>query len=259
MTVATIHPKIEGQPCSFVCEEYKREAERVQSSLLPAQDLTAAGVEVAFRYAPFAEVGGDFTDFFILPDGIVGLYLADVVGKGLPGAMYAALVMGTLRGIHKTGEDPASVLGLLNDRLLVRPVTGRFCATLYACFNPTTRQLSFSNAGLPFPLLLSSTGCRFLGQGGLPAGMFPKTSYDLHTEQLLEGDVVLFATDGLHELCNSQGMEFSAQRLTQIWSQCGEVSAAQALQLLFDALGAFSDTGQQDDITAVVLKVSAAL
>jgi len=258
MTVATIHPKIEGLPSCLLCEEYKNEAGRIQSSLLPARDLTATGVEVAFRYEPYAEVGGDFADFFVLMDGVIGLSVGDVVGKGLPGAMYAALVMGTLRGIHKTGVDPASVLGLLNNRLLVRPVAGRFCATLYACFNPVTKQLSFSNAGLPFPLLLSNTGCRFLGQGGLPAGMFPKTIYDLHTVQLLEGDVVLFATDGLHELCNSQGMEFSAQRLTQIWSQCGEVSAAQALESVFDALGAFSDTGQQDDITAVVLKVTAA-
>lgn len=257
MTLGIIHREIEGLPCDLVCEEYKREAERVQSSLLPARDLTAAGVELAFRYVPYAEVGGDFTDFFILPDGIIGLYLGDVVGKGLPGAMYAALVMGTLRGIHKTGEGPASVLALLNDRLLVRPVAGRFCATLYACFDPRSRQLSFSNAGLPFPLLLSNTGCRVLGQGGLPAGMFPKTSYDLHTVQLSDEDAVLFATDGLHELCNSQGMQFSAQRLTQIWSQCGGASAAQAMQILFDALGAFSDAGQQDDITAVVLKVTA--
>lgn len=259
MTLAPIPPEIESSPCCLLCQEYKNEAGRIQSSLLPPRDLTATGVQVAYRYHPYAEVGGDFADFFVLMDGMIGLSVGDVVGKGLPGAMYAALVMGTLRGIHKTGEDPASVLGLLNDRLLVRPVAGHFCATLYACFNPTTRELSFSNAGLPFPLLLSKTGCQSLGQGGLPAGMFPKTSYDLHTVQLFEGDVVLFATDGLHELCNSQGMEFSAQRLTQIWSQCGEVSAAQALQLLFDALGTFSDTGQQDDITAVVLKVTAAL
>ncbi len=202
-------------------------------------------------------MGGDFTDFFVLPDGTIGFYLGDVVGKGLPGAMYAALVMGTLRGIHKTGEDPAAVLGLLNNRLLVRPVAGRFCATLYACFDPKTQQLSFSNSGLPFPLILSKNGCRLLGQGGLPAGMFPSTSYDLHTVQLSDGDIVLFATDGLHELCDSQGTEFCAQRLTQIWSQCRGTSAPQALQLLFDALGAFSDAGQQDDITAVVLKVTA--
>jgi len=86
--------------------------------------------------------------------------------------------------------------------------------------------------------------------------MLPGTSYELHTVQLSPGDVVLFATDGLHELCNPEGIEFSTERLTEIWSQCGGKSAAQSLQFLFDAVGAFSDTGPQDDVTAIVLKLA---
>jgi hypothetical protein len=102
-------------------EADKEAAREIQYSLVPSGNLISAGVEVAFRFSPFAEVGGDFTDFFQLPNGLVGLYLGDVVGKGLAAAMYAALVMGTLRGINKTGEDTAAVLTLLNKRLLVRP------------------------------------------------------------------------------------------------------------------------------------------
>lgn len=256
MTGLATHPQLEGCTCGYVCEEYKKEARSVQSSLLPTHNLAEGAVEVAFRYAPFAEVGGDFADFFVLPAGVTDLYLGDVVGKGLPAALYAALVMGTVRGIHKTGVDTARVLTLLNDRLLVRPVQGRFCTTLYARFDPVLHQLSFSNAGLPSPLLLSKAGCRPLGQGGFPSGMFPKASYDVHTVQLSAGDVVLFATDGLHELCNPEGIEFSTKRLTEIWSQCGGKSAAQSLEFLFDALGAYSDAGPQDDVTAIVLKVT---
>lgn len=256
MTVTTIHPELENLPCSLICEEYTREAQAIQCSLLPTHNLAAGPIEIAFRYAPFAEVGGDFADFFVLPDGMIGLYVGDVVGKGLPAAMYAGLVMGIMRGIHKTGRDTASVLTLLNDRLLVRPVPGRFCATLYASFDPVRQQLTFSNAGLPFPLLLSKAGCRPLGQGGFPSGMFPKAVYDLHTVQLYADDIVLFATDGLHELCSPEGIEFSAERLDEIWSQCAGNSAAESLQFLFEALGAFSDTGPQDDVTAIVLKVA---
>ncbi len=105
-------------------EADKEAAREIQYSLVPSGNLISAGVEVAFRFSPFAEVGGDFTDFFQLPNGLVGLYLGDVVGKGLAAAMYAALVMGTIRGINKTGEDTAAVLTLLNKRLLVRPIIG---------------------------------------------------------------------------------------------------------------------------------------
>src|SRR5580698_3886317 len=93
------------------CDEHIREAKLIQSSLLPAKDgLSHESVEIAFRFIPFSEVGGDFVDFFHLPDGFIGIYLGDVVGKGLSAAMFAALVMGTLRGIHKTGTDTARVL-----------------------------------------------------------------------------------------------------------------------------------------------------
>jgi len=58
------------------CEEHARDAKLIQSSLLPTQELRHESVEIAFRFMPFSEVGGDFVDFFRLPDGFIGLYLA---------------------------------------------------------------------------------------------------------------------------------------------------------------------------------------
>ncbi len=238
------------------CDEHAREAKLIQSSLLPTHGLCHQGVEIAFRFMPFSEVGGDFLDFFCLPNGFIGIYLGDVVGKGLPAAMYAALVTGTLRGIHKTGTDTASVLARLNERLLQRPLPGRFCSTLYALFNPATRELIFSNAGMPMPLLVSGTACQQLGEGGLPVGMFPGAPYGRHVVPLCPGDSVLFATDGLHELCNPEGIEFGATQMQRTWARCGYKSASESGDFVFAHQRAFSDgTPPHDDVTAVVLKV----
>ena len=87
--------------------------------------------------------------------------------------MYAALVIGMLRGIHKTGQSSATALELLNEALLVRPVAGRYSATLYA-FSIPLRALTFSNAGLPYPLLVSEAGCIPLGEGGRLPAFFPE-------------------------------------------------------------------------------------
>jgi sigma-B regulation protein RsbU (phosphoserine phosphatase) len=242
--------------CACSCEEYAREARLIQSSLLPTKGLCQRSVEVAFRFIPFAQVGGDFADVFLLPDGFIGIYLGDVVGKGLPAAMYSALVMGILRGIHKTGTDTARVLALLNARLVQRPISGRFCSTLYALFNPDSRELIFSNAGMPLPLLASENLCRSLGEGGLPSALFPDATYERHVVQLAPGDCVLFATDGLHELRNPQELEFCAVQMEEVWAQCSNKSAAEAVELVFDRMVAFSAGGSpHDDITAVVLKV----
>src|ERR1039458_1921578 len=238
-----------------LCDEYAREAKLIQSSLLPTGVLYHESVEIASRFIPFSEVGGDFADFFSLPNGFIGIYLGDVVGKGLPAAMYGALVMGTLRGIHKAGTDTAKVLALLNERLVQRPIPGRFCSTLYALFNPATRELIFSNAGMPLPLLASQT-ISPLGDGGLPSGMFPGATYQRHVVQLGPGDCVLFASDGLHELCNGQGVEFCTARMNEVWAQCRRKSAAESVDFVVDRLLAFSDgAAPHDDITAVVLKV----
>jgi sigma-B regulation protein RsbU (phosphoserine phosphatase) len=239
-----------------VCDEHAREAKLIQSSLVPTRGLCHESVEIAFRFIPFSDVGGDFADFFPLPDGFVGIYLGDVVGKGLPAAMFAALVMGTLRGIHKTGTDTAQVLALLNERLVQRPIRGRFCSTLYALFDPATRELIFSNAGMPLPLLISGAGCRQLGEGGLPSGMFPGATYERHVVQLGPGDCVLFASDGLHELRNAEGVEFCTARMEEVWTQCRCKSATESVDFVFDHQLAFSNGNPpHDDITAVVLKV----
>ena len=252
----SVHCPAEICLCNHAREADRGAAQEIQQSLIPTVSMKSTRFELALRFTPLAEVGGDFTDFFNLPSGLIGLYVGDVVGKGLAAAMYAALVMGTLRGINKTGEDTASVLALLNRRLLVRPIAGRYCATLYALFDPTTRELTFSNAGLPRPLLVSSSGCRQLGEGGLPSGLFPESTYEIHTVPLAPGDVVLFATDGLTEIRNHWDEDFGWERLGEVWTQCAGKSAEESLELLFDGLETFAmHTEQRDDITAVALKV----
>jgi len=237
-------------------EDEKDEARQIQRSLLPEESLKGPTFEIAYRFSPFAEVGSDFADFFYMPDGLVGIYVGDVVGKGLSAAMYAALVMGMFRGIHKTGRDTANALSLLNQRLLVRPVSGRYSATLYAVFDPVTLKLIFSNAGLPYPLLVTKSGCSQLGEGGLPSGLMLNSSYDLHRVQLAPGDAVLFATDGLHELRDRDNEDFSWNRLKEIWHQCWAMPAEASLDFLFDRAREFAEGGRQhDDITTVVLKI----
>ena len=246
-----------GSPsCGFVCLEHLQEAELIQSSLLPAGPLQDPSIDIDFRFTPFWEVGGDFTDFFRLPNGMIGLYLGDVVGKGLPATLYSALVMGTLRGAHKSGTDCSHVLELLNKRLLQRPLPGRFCSTLYAVFDPSSRTLTFSNAGLPLPLLVSENGCKPLGEGGLPSGLFLDATYDQHTIQLSPGDGVLFATDGLHEARNTAGIDFSDTQMQAAWAQCWTWTAAASLDFLQARLQTFlTGSSLHDDVTAVVLKI----
>ena len=233
------------------------QARSIQRAMVPEEPLRAHPIEFICKLRPVVEVGGDFLDYFWLADRRLGFYLGDVVGKGLPAALYAALAVGTFRGIHKTGAAPTSVLELLNERLRMRVVPGRFCAVQYAVFDPPSGELWYANAGLPLPLHISAAGCRQLGEGGWPSGLFEDARYIQHSVRLAPGDAVLFATDGLLEARNADGEEFGVERLMEVCAQNRNESAEVLLSSIFHAVDAFVvDARQHDDMTAAILKLA---
>jgi sigma-B regulation protein RsbU (phosphoserine phosphatase) len=192
----TTAPPFELHALEKLREEELEEARAIQSVMLPAEWLRAGAVMIWHEFQPVAAVGGDFLDYFELTDGSVGLYRGDVSGKGLPAALYAALAVGTLRGVHKTGTSPYDVLATLNRRLMIRGMPRPHTAIQYAVFNPHTHELQIARAGMLGPFHLSTSGCRNLRLCGIPPGLFASANYETLTRRLLAGDSVLFCTDG---------------------------------------------------------------
>jgi serine phosphatase RsbU (regulator of sigma subunit) len=231
------------------------EARNIQRAMVCVESLRITPTEIASRFRPVKEVGGDFLDYFQLEDQRLGIYLGDVVGKGLAAAMYAALAMGTIRGIHKSGTSPTEVLALLNERLRMRVVPGRYCALQYAVFDPTTLELCYANAALPRPILISPQGCREVGDGGLPSGLFAGAVYDRYAVELQPGDGVLFYTDGIMEARNEAGEDFGPERVLELCARNSAASPDTLLDRLFADVDAFTGEGAaHDDMTAIVLK-----
>lgn len=238
-------------------EQELEEARVIQGAMLPSQPLHAGQILVSHEFQPVVEVGGDYLDYFTLSDGTLGLYIGDVSGKGLPAALYAALAVGTLRGVHKTGQCPGRVLSLLNKRLHIRGIPGRHSALQYAAFYPSTAELRIASAGMPGPFLLRDHQCQALQITGIPPGLFPDVNYDEFSLQLQPGDSLLFCTDGLPEARNARDEEFGIEGLQSI---CGLHSNAAPLDLLehiFTNIADFTrDCRQWDDMTAAVLHFS---
>lgn len=238
-------------------EEELEEAREIQSLMLPAESLRSGSVTISHEFQPMAAVGGDFVDYFELPDGNLGLYLGDVSGKGLPAALYAALAVGTLRGIHKTGMPPSEVLDLLNRRLLVRGIPRRYVAIQYAVFDPRTREMNIASAGMSGPLHLSAGGCRLLELSGMPPGLFPAAKYESLTLQLKPGDSVFFYTDGLTDASEMHGELFGNERLHLFCSENRFARPAELLEKVFATVDDFlAGRDQGDDMTATVFHLA---
>jgi phosphoserine phosphatase RsbU/P len=234
-------------------EQELEEARIIQSAMLPTHPLRELGIIISHEFQPFTEVGGDYLDYFTLSDGTIGLYIGDVSGKGLP----AALAVGTLRGIHKTGTPPSRVLSLLNERLALRGIPGRHTSLQYALFYPATGQMTISSAGMPGPFLLRNHECRILEVAGIPPGLFASVSYDELSLQLQPGDSVLFCSDGLTEARNLADEEFGAEGIGEVCHRHPFESPLDLLGHTFAALESFCrDCRQWDDMTAAVFHYS---
>ena len=238
-------------------EQELEEARAIQSLMMPTQALRAGAVTISHEFRPVAAVGGDFLDYFELMDKTIGLYLGDVVGKGLPAALYASLTVGTLRGVHKTGTSPSDVLATFNRRLMIRGMPQRHAAIQYVVFDPRSHQLQIASAGMPGPFHYSAAGCRMLGVSGIPPGLFAGTSYETVTVDLRPGDSVLFFTDGLTDAFDRDEELFGTERLQELCNAERLASPTEMLGRTFAEVKRFMGGQEQyDDMAAALFHYS---
>jgi len=235
-------------------------AREIQRRLLPTGAREIPGLELAAAYVPARELGGDFYDFLPYGQGRLGFVLGDVSGKGTAAALYGSLAIGTLREVVVDhAREPAAMLALLNQRLHGARLESRFIAMLFAVYDASTRRLTLSNAGGPYPLLVRDGHVLTIRLEGVPLGLFPDTKYDQSVLDLQPGDVVLFASDGIHESENAGQEEFGLQRLSALLSGISPEDSASAIA---DRILAETDShsgvgiAPHDDRTLVVLRVT---
>jgi sigma-B regulation protein RsbU (phosphoserine phosphatase) len=249
----TTAPPIDLHALEKLREEELEEARAIQSVMLPAESLRVGAVMISHEFQPVAAVGGDFVDYFRLTDGSTGLYLGDVSGKGLPAALYAALAVGTLRGVHKTGTSPHDVLATLNRRLMIRGMPRRHAAIQYAVFDPHSQELQIASAGMPGPFHLSANGCYSLELTGIPPGLFATARYETLTLRLQPGDSILFCTDGITDAFDRKGEQFGIERLEGLCNAERITSPAEFLGRIFAAVESFARGREQHDDMAAAL------
>jgi len=235
-------------------------AREIQRQLLPTGAREVPGLDLAAAYVPARELGGDFYDFLPYGEGRLAIALGDVSGKGTAAALYGSLAIGTIREIVVDHAcDPSCMLGLLNQRLHNARLDSRFIAMLFGVYDAASRRLSLANAGAPYPLLLRHGHVLSVRLEGVPLGLLPGTQYDESSVDLLPGDVVVFASDGILESQNATEEEFGLQRLSSVLSAISPDDSARAIaERILAETDDHSGAGvaPHDDRTLVVLRVT---
>ncbi|MEO8258487.1 MAG: GAF domain-containing SpoIIE family protein phosphatase [Acidobacteriota bacterium] len=256
-------------------EKELRFAQRVQAALLPA-DLPKRlkGVDVAARFTPARELGGDLYDFLAPEPNSLVVAVGDVSGKGVPAALYSAFVGELVRSrtfrrrFTSDRSSPAGVLASMNTILNERQLEEYYCTLCYAGFDFKRRTVILANSGLPYPIRCSGGTAGRDGEPaasvlqielpGVPLGSFAGSTYDEVMFDLAAGDVYVFCSDGVFEAADASGREFGASRLLDVVSRNRQKSARDLVDAISDAVQEFrGDTAPNDDMTAVAIKITA--
>ena len=235
-------------------------AREIQRQLLPSGAREVPGLDLATAYVPARELGGDFYD--LLPYGVGRLAIAngDVSGKGTAAALYGSLAIGILRElVHNNESSPAEMLSQLNERLLAARLDARYIAMQFAIYDAALRELAIANAGGTLPLLVRNGVVTEINVTGMPLGLLPEAEYEDQVLTLIPGDVVVFASDGIHESMNPDQEEFGIDRLKLLLSTVAPADPGYTVaQRIVKATDEHAGPGRppHDDRTLLILRVT---
>lgn len=231
-------------------------ARAVQGAILPATFPARAGWDGAARMIPATAMCGDFYDFIELPDGRIGLVMADVSGHGVPAAFFMAVARTNLRDHATQYADPGACLAQTNRALCAQNSMDLFVTVFYGVLDPATGVLRYACGGHnPQLLRRADASVEMLdGSGGLVLGVMPDVEFADHTVQLRPGDRLVFYTDGVTEACDPANELYGEARLIAEVRARGDGASAALLDGICDSLTSFAGgAAQSDDITLVVL------
>jgi serine phosphatase RsbU (regulator of sigma subunit) len=247
--------RLEG--ANRLLDDEMRKVGDIQRRLLPPTPRIA-GYAMAVHYATSTRAGGDYYDFFPLPDARLGVLIADVSGHGTPAAVVMAMMRVLMHSDTAPLDPPERVLTELNRSLSRNILQGQFVTACYATIEEGTGRIEYACAGHNPPLLLR--GDRGVVEemsdgGGLPLGIEPAATYGCGIARLAPGDSVLFYTDGLTEAMDREGHMLGVERVVDLLAARRGADTGALRDALVDEVVRHGGGGPlADDMTLVVIQ-----
>jgi len=241
-------------------ERLQRELELsrlIQTEMLPRGALRSGPAEICGLSIPARQVGGDFFNYFVLPDGRLALLVGDVSGKGVSAALLMANIQATLRARLPHETNLAELADRL-DRELDQNTPGSVYLTLFlAILEIDARVLRYVNAGHNPQFILRASGIVPLGSTGMPIALYAGHGYTESLVDLAADDLLFFYTDGLVETENEQAEMFGTERLQSMLESERTETIDTLLHHVEQRVATFRGSAEPfDDATLMALRIS---
>jgi serine phosphatase RsbU (regulator of sigma subunit) len=242
-------------------ERLHRELElsrQIQTEMLPRAPLRLGPAEIKGVSIPAREVGGDFFNYFALPDGRMALLIGDVSGKGVSAALLMANIQATLRARLPLETDLPRLADFLDRDVDANTPHSVYVTLFLAILDVQGRRLQYVNAGHNPQFLLGADGTiKPLASTGMPIALYSGQGYQGAQVPFGPGDLLFFYTDGLVETENEKGEMFGADRLQAIIADEHQQGVDRVLERVEEAVRTFRGRAEPfDDATMMALRVN---
>ena len=230
-------------------DEELRNARAIQTESLPWSFPDEPGYRIYARMDTAKEVGGDFYDFYTLPNGRQLFLIADTSGKGIPAAMFMMKAKAVIRAGLFEAPDFEAAVAEANDRLSEHNDANMFVTAWIGIFDPATREVEFVNCGHNPPVVKRVDGSVswVRTRPCLALAVMSGARYRVEKLQLGRGDSLILYTDGVTEAMNASGEQYGERRLE---ADLAAASDRRLVELVRAKVAAFvAGAEQSDDIT----------
>lgn len=243
----------------------------IQRRMLPSRMPEVRPFDIAAKYVPSFELGGDFYDAFAVGkpgEPHLGLAVGDVVGKGVPAALLMSSVRSSLRAFADEVYDLDEIIARTNRALARDTMESEFATIWYGVADPRSLHLTYCAAGHEPPLIVrvpehrapTTADVDELATGGMAAGIDPSQRYQRGHFDLQRGDIMVCYTDGITDASDFEMKRFGKRRLIESLLETLEANpdstAAEVVEGVFWRIRQFVGLSRQaDDQTLLVMRV----
>ena len=232
-------------------------ASRIQLDMIPdtfPQEPEKTGVDLCGTMIPAKEVGGDFYDFFRVDEDHLALVMADVSGKGIPGALFmmTAKVMAENAITVENMDSPAEIMEKLNEQICKHNKEEMFVTLWLGILDIRTGLVKAVNAGHEYPIIKQPDGSFEImhDKHGFVLGGMEGIRYKEYEFTMEPGAKLFLYTDGVPEATDANNEMFGMDRTVETLRSVEDETPKAILQAVNDSVDEFiGDTLQFDDLT----------